>query len=229
MPGPVLGAVALGVCRRLFERTAEHAFDVGAGQAARAAASVGRNATMVDSTPTATAPPSTIRSIRPRDRFAHGRRSSARRDRTDWPTGPPRAPEDAQDVARHRMGRYPDRDGVEAGGGEIGDCASVCLGQHQRQRAGPKRLGQPQAAASKRPISRAAARSPTWAISGLKAGRPWPGKAGNRRRIGGIGPEPINRLGRERDQPASRRKCAAAATTPHWRAKRRFQAGIHRD
>ena len=84
-----------------------------------------------------------------------------------------RAAEGAQDVARDRVRGNPDRDGVEAGGGEIGHRAVWRLGQHQRQRARPERLGQRAApSASKRAICRAAARSPTWAISGLKAGRP---------------------------------------------------------
>ena len=98
---------------------------------------------MVDSTPTSTGPPSTIRSIRP----ARSLCTWAAVVGETWPdrlaegatTGPPKA---RRIVARHRVGGHADRDGLEAGGGEIGHRAAFALGQHQRQRPRPERLRQ---------------------------------------------------------------------------------------
>ena len=54
-----------------------------------------------------------------------------------------RPAEPPQQVARDRVGGNADRDGVEPGGGQIGDRAALGFRQHQRQRARPERLGQP--------------------------------------------------------------------------------------
>ena len=53
-----------------------------------------------------------------------------------------RPAERAQDLPRHRVGGHPDRDGIEPGGGEVGDRAIPRLRQHQRQRPRPECLGQ---------------------------------------------------------------------------------------
>jgi len=99
--------------------------------------------TMVDSTPTATGPPSTIRSMRP-DRSLCTWAAVVGRNVTGevcrWRHHRPA--EHAQDFARHGVGRYPDRNGIEARGREIGHGAALSLGQHQRQRAGPERFGE---------------------------------------------------------------------------------------
>ncbi len=99
---------------------------------------------MVDSTPTATAPPSTIRSIRP----ARSLSTWAAVVGDTWPdrladgatTGPPKARRMARAT---RVGGQANRHGIEPGGGEIGHRAVSGFGQNQRQRPGPERLGQP--------------------------------------------------------------------------------------
>ena len=54
-------------------------------------------------------------------------------------TGPPNARDQR---ARDRMRRHAHRDGVEAGGGEIGDRAGRGFRQHERQRPRPERGGE---------------------------------------------------------------------------------------
>ena len=103
-----------------------------------------RQATMVDSTPTGVAPPSTMRSMRPR-------RSASTCCAVVGETWPERLadgattgrPKRREDVARDRMVRHAHRDAVEAGGGELGDRAVCRLRQHQRQRARPERRREP--------------------------------------------------------------------------------------
>ena len=115
-----------------------------------------------------------------------------------------RPAEGAQDGPRDRVGGNPDRDGIEPGGGEIGDRAiarSWAAPASAAPARTPRRARSP--VASKRAIRRAASRSPTWAISGIEGG-PALGlvEPGDRGGIGGIGAEAIDGLGRERDQAA---------------------------
>ena len=84
-----------------------------------------------------------------------------------------RAAERGEHRLRHRMGRRADGDGVEAGAGEIADQVAVADRRDDGQRPRPERLGQ--APGARRPAARRAPPSPrsaTWAISGLKRGRP---------------------------------------------------------
>ena len=171
-----LAAVAVGILGRLRQRAAEHALDLARAARRRdaAASAASKQPTMVDSTPTSTGAAIDDQVDPPRKVALHmggrGRRDMAgeigrRRHH--------RAAERAQDLARHRMRGNPDRDGVEAGGGEIGDRAVLASSAAPASAAPartPRRARSPRA--SKRAIRCAAARSPTWAISGLKAGRP---------------------------------------------------------
>ncbi len=106
-----------------------------------------------------------------------------------------RAAEPAQDLAGDRVGRYPDRDGIEAGGGEIGHRAAIGLGQNQRQRTRPERFGQRQRRGVKAgdlPRSADIADMRDQRIEGRAAlGLVEPGDRG---RIGGIGAEAVNGL-----------------------------------
>ena len=109
----------------------------------------------------------------------------------------------AQDVARDGVGGDADRDRVEAGGGEFGDRALRRLGQHQRQRTRPERLRKPcggRIEARNLPRGRDVG---DVGDQGVEGG-PSLGliEAGDGRSLGGVGAEPINRLGRERDQAA---------------------------
>ena len=200
-----LAAVALGIRGRLLQRAAQHALDLRARQAAGTqqhrfveAADDGRFDADLDRA-------AIDDQVDPAREVAlhmgrRGRRDMAReigRRRHH------RAAEHAQDVARHRVRRYPDRDRVEAGGGEVGHRAIRRLRQHQRQRARPECLGQRGRSGVK---ARDLPRGGEIADMGDQRieGRPALGlvKAGDRGRIGGIGAEAIDGLGRERDQPA---------------------------
>ena len=140
----------------------------------RSSIGASKQPTMVDSTPTSTGAAVDDQVDPPGEVALHmggrGRRDVARqigRRRHHRPA------ERAQDVPRHRMRGHPDRDGIEPGGGEIGHRAVSGLRQHQRQRPRPERLGQRGRLRRRSGAIRcAASRSPTWAISGLKAGRP---------------------------------------------------------
>ena len=89
----------------------------------------------------------------------------------------------------------------------VGEAGVGAARQHQRQRA------RPEAAASARGLGRearrarsAAARSATWTISGLNAGRPLAAKMrGDRAIVAGVGAEAVDRLGREGDELARAR------------------------
>ena len=178
---PACPAPAAARCRSRHPRAAAPARGRARARSRARGTPPGRNSigsskqpTMVDSTPTATGA-AIDDQVDPAREVALHMRGRGRRDVTReigrWRHHG--AAEGAQDVARHRMGGDPDRDRIETGGGEVGHRAVRRLRQHQRQRARPERLGQRESpAASKRAICRAAARSPTWAISGLKAGRP---------------------------------------------------------
>ena len=89
------------------------------------------------------------------------------------------------------------------GGGEVGHRAVRRFRQHQRQRARPERLGQRGRSGVK---ARDLPRGGDIADMGDQRieGRPALGlvEVGDRGRIGGIGAEAIDGLGRERDQPA---------------------------
>ncbi len=145
--------------------------------------------------------------------------------------GDHRAAEQAQDFARHRVGRYPDRDGVEAGGGEIGDRAAVRLGQHQRQRTRPERRRERQRRSVKPGDLPRGGEVPDMGDQGIE-GRPALGlvEPGNGGGIGGIGAEPVNGLGRERDEPAiPERTCRGRRGSRAGGQNRGLQANIHCD
>ena len=108
-------------------------------------------------------------------------------------------------LARHRMVRHPHRDAVETGGRKVGDRAAVALRQHQRQRSRPERGGKPlggvvetRQRARRRQIGdvrdQRIERRP--ALGGVEPR--------DRLAVGRVGAEPVDRLGRERDQPAGR-------------------------
>ena len=129
------------------------------------------------------------------------------------------------------MRGYPDRDRVESGGGEVGHRAASRFRQHQRQRARPERLGQ---RGRRRVETGDPAGGGEVADMGDQRveGRPALGAvdAGDRGRIGGVGTEPIDGLGRERDQPAlgqhaRRRRHGSLAGGQNLG----FQADIHCD
>ena len=136
--------------------------------------------------------------------LAHGPPWSARRG----PTGSPRAPPPAR---RRRAGSA---SATGCAGTRIATVSSpavarsataqsAVLGSTRVSGPGQNACASAIACASKRPIRRAAARSPTWAISGIEGG-PALGlvEPGDRRRVAGVGAEAIDGLGRERDQPA---------------------------
>ena len=115
-----------------------------------------------------------------------------------------RPAERAQDAARHRMVGHPHRDAVEAGGGKLGDRAAGALAAAPASAVPartPRRAARPRRRTS--PARRAAARSATCAISGLNDGPALGGiEPRDRRAVGGVGAEAVDRLGRERDQAA---------------------------
>ena len=173
----------------------------------RSSTGVSKHPTMVDSTPIATAPPSTIRSIRPVEVALHmgGR---CRRDMTRqigrWRHHRPA--ERAQDGPRQRMRGNPDRDGIEPGGGKIGHVAFPGFWQHQRQRPRPERVRE-----RDRPLVEAGDALGRAAVADVGDQRIERGpplgliEPRHRRRIGGIGAEAVDGLGRERHQPAVRK------------------------
>ena len=206
MPGASgCAGVAVRIVRRLRQRAAEHALDLGARHAAG---------------------PQQHRRVETSDDggFDADRDRAAIDDQVDppgkslctcaavvgetWPdrladgatTGPPNA---RRISPRHRVGGNPDRDGIEARGGEIGHRAAGRLRQHQRQRPRPERLA---------PAGRLGVETgdPPRGVEVADMGdqrierRPALGlvEPRNRRRIGGIGAEAVDGLGRERDQPA---------------------------
>ena len=225
-------AVAIGVLGRLRQRAAEHALDLARAAGRRdAAASAPRSIRRwwIRRRPRP-APPSTIRSIRPArslctcaavvgetwpDRFADGAT-----------TGPPKA---------RRMSRATGWAGTRIATvsspavARSATAQSLGFGQHQRQRPRPERLGQRGRRSHRNARSAGRrARSPTWAISGLKDG-PALGliEPRDRGRVGGVGAEAIDGLGREPDQPAfapgnarprprrPRRRAKSAFSGPH--------------
>ena len=103
--------------------------------------------------------------------------------------------------------------GIEPGGSRDRRRGSPRASQHQRQRAWPERGGQ--LAPSRGRGRRGRTPRPvagTCTISGLKRGRPLASKTrGNGARVGGVGAEAVDGLGRERDEPAGAQKPAASA------------------
>ena len=194
------------IVRRLHQRTAEHALDLARAAGRRdAAASAPRNIRRwwIRRRPRPRRRRRSGRSAR-RGRSAHGRPWSARHGPTDWPMAPP--------PARRTRAGSPARPGARGPGSR--PCrARRWRGRPPRNRrfwatpasAGPARTPRPAPAPWHRSGRSAArrARSPTWAISGLKAGPALgliePRDGG---RIGGIGAEAVDGLGRERDQAA---------------------------
>ena len=159
---------------------------------------------MVDSTPTATGPPSTIRSMRPsRSAF-----TCAAVVGETWPerladgatTGPT---ERAQDRARDRVRGNADRDGLEACGGEFRHRAIGRPRQYQGQRSRPEGFGE-----LERGVVETADGAGRSEIADMRDQRVEGGpslgliEAGDGKCVGGVGAEPVDRLGRERDQPA---------------------------
>ncbi len=174
---------------------------------------------MVDSTPTATGPPSTIRSMRP-SRSALHMRGRCRRDMAGE-IGRRRhhgTTERAQDRACDRVRGNADRDGLEAGGREFRHRAIGRPRQHQGQRSRPEGVGEREGGfvetADGAGRSEIADMGDQRVESGPSLGLI---EAGDRKGIGGVGPEPINRLGRERDQPALGERPRGR---PPWRPRR---------
>ena len=179
-----------------------------------------RQATMVDSTPTGVGPPSTIRSMRPRRSASTccggGRRDMAgavgrRRDH--------RPAERREQIARDRMVGHAHRDAVEAGGGELGD-RTVRRASAAPASAAPART--PPRAARRRRRSARAARAAA-SVGHMRdqriERRPALGGIEPRHRlaVGGVGAEPVDGLGRERDEAARREAARAPPRSPRGR------------
>ena len=107
-------------------------------------------------------------------RQARAARSSATRGPDRFADGATTGrPNAAQDGARDRVAGHAHGDGIEAGGGKLRHRAIGAPGQHQGQRPRPERFRQPLGGVRRSARARAPRRaSPTWAISGLKDGRP---------------------------------------------------------
>ena len=104
------------------------------------------------------------------------------------------------------MGGNADRDRVEPGGGQLGHRTVIRFRHHQRQRPRPERFGSLDARASN---ARSGARRRVGDMGDQRVERRPPlggEEAGDRGRIGGVRPEPVDRLGRKRDQPAGAQK-----------------------
>ena len=114
-----------------------------------------------------------------------------------------RTAEPAQDVEGDGVGRYPDGDGFEAGGGEIGHRAVLRLRQYQGQRTRPKSVREGHRVGVETGDLPCAADIPDMRNQRIER-RPALGlvEAGDGGRVGGIRPEAVDGLGRERDQPA---------------------------
>ena len=186
---------------------------------------------MVDSTPTSTAP-AIDDQIDPAVEIALHMGRIGRRDMAGQigRRRHHRAAERAQDRARDRMRGNADRDGIEPGGGEIRHRAIGGPGQHQGQRARPERFGQ----RSRRRIEAAdlpgggeiADMGDQRVEGGPALGLIEPGDGGG---IGGVGAEAIDRLGRERDQPAiGQRSAPPPPRRPRRRAKSLFSGPFSR-
>ena len=227
MPGAIGASASAGRERRWLRQCARARARCrrAAARPAAAAGAPSRQATMVDSTPTAVGPPSRMRSMRP----PRSAITCCAVVGETWPerlaegatTGRPSA---ARRVARDRMAGHAHRDAVEAGGRELGDRAAGALRQHQRQRTRPEGGGQPFGGGVE----------PREPLRGGEIGdvgdqrierRPALGgvEPRDRRAVGGVGAEPVDRLGRKGDEAARReasarrrrsRRARSGATVP---------------
>ena len=155
---------------------AQHRLDRLARDAARAAAgrAAARQDTMVDSSPTAVGPPSSIRSTRPSrsaSTCAAVRRADparavgrGRRDRTRRPP-PSKARATGCEGTRSATLSSPARARSQTSG-RARSARPASAARARRPRPAPRAAGR------KRPCASAASSSATWAISGLKRGRP---------------------------------------------------------
>ena len=216
--------------RRPHQRAAEHALDLLARQPpGRSSIGASKHPTMVDSTPTSTAPPSTIRSIRP----ARSLCTWAAVVGETWPdrladgatTGPPNA---------RRMSRATGWAGTRiatvsspavarsatAQSAVLGSTSVSGPGQNASASRGRRR--------SKRAIRRAACEIADMGDQRIEGG-PALGlvEPRDRGRIGGIGAKAVDGLGRERDQPAlGQARARQRPRRPRRRAKSAF-SGPH--
>ncbi len=104
---------------------------------------------------------------------------------------------------RDWMRRHPHRHAVEAGEREIGHAAIGLFRQHQRQRSGPERAGKLLGGGIEAPEPARGVHAGDMGDQRIEA-RPALGgvEPGDGLAIAGVGAEPIDGLGRERDQPA---------------------------
>ncbi len=79
----------------------------------------------------------------------------------------------AKNSARRFIRRHANRERGQTGPGQFANGAILARGHNQGERAWPEGLGSLRAASSKSPSPKASERSGTWAISGLKLGRPF--------------------------------------------------------
>ena len=116
------------------------------------------------------------------------------------------AAEGGEQCVRDRMRGHAHRDGVEPGQRKIGDIAIRLFGEHERQRPGPE--------CSRQLFGRAgedaggARRVGAGNVRDQRIeGRPPLGRIEtcNGLAVTGIGTQPVDRLGRKRDQPAGRK------------------------
>ena len=114
-----------------------------------------------------------------------------------------RPAEGAQKLLRNQMLRQPYRNAVESGGGEGGDRAIRGFRQNQRQWPRPERRGEPLRGGVE-PSQFARRRGARhMRDQGIEGGAAFGGiKPCNRLAVAGVGAEPVDGLGRERDQPA---------------------------
>ena len=115
-----------------------------------------------------------------------------------------RSAEGGEQCVRDRMRGHAHRDGVEPGQCKIGDAAIRLLRQHERQRSRPERSRQPFGGVGE-DAGDAGARIDAGDVGDQRIeGRPPLGRieARNGLAVTGIGAQPVDGLGRERDQPA---------------------------
>ena len=111
-----------------------------------------------------------------------------------------------QKVLRHRVARHAHRDAVEARRRQLGHRAVRGLRQHERQRTRPERRREPFGVCIKtrqRPRRRGVGDVTNERIEGRPAFGGIEPRHGHG--VGGVGTEPVDRLGRKRDQAAGRK------------------------
>ena len=115
-----------------------------------------------------------------------------------------RTAECREQSARDWMRRQPHRDAVEAGERQIRDAAVRLLRQHQRQRSGPERIGELFGGGIEAPKPARGIDAADMGDQRIKSRPAFGGiEPGDGFAVAGIGAEPIDGLGRERDQPAA--------------------------